>query len=543
MMQFREVTLNLRGGRGGHPNWGRSMAQTRIGSGVVVDAPASVGVSPRGAGAGLAAAAVAPADSSDLGKALSAAGLVLTADFDLEPAVRGPGSALGTGTKSVKVKVDVSRNESALLLVETEGGVFAWSYPQAREAKVPPGLGAALAAARGAATLTFDLSPASAAPGPSISLKSLKGSPLLDWVIDKTVGAVRTRVLKFAVGKIEDVVVERIEGGLRPGLTSLADGDPTLWWAGEAAPQVGGGPGPRRILLMVHGTFSTTAGSFGALASTSEGKTFLQAARTKYDAILGFDHKTLALGVDQNASAMLDALSPLLPNGSTIDAIAYSRGGLVYRAFAETHLPRSRPDLTLGKAVFVGCTNGGTHLAEPDNWQTLVDLYTNAVVAASRIVGAVAGAGPLNPVVTQSIETIASFVKYFAVVGVTDRRVPGLADMEPHSSLGEALNTADTGAGALADYFAITSNFKAKFDPEKGVTKELQQMILDKVTNRLFQEDNDLVVDTASMTAFGTRQGQLQDMHVFKFGDLEDVYHTVYFATPEAATKLQAWLI
>lgn len=515
------------------------MVQTRAGAAVTVTAPANVVITPRvgKSGPGLAAAPVL-ADTSDLGKALAAADLQLAADFDVHLAARAGPTLAG---EPVTVKVDVKADESALLLVETQGGVYAWQYPKTRVRKAPAGLGIA---AGGGATLVFELGAASrAGAGPAFGLKDLKGSPIWDWVVEKAVGVLRTRVLKFAVGKIEDAVVEHIEGKLKEGLTSLADDDATLWRADGTPAKIGACANPPRILLMVHGTFSTTTGSFGALTASAAGQAFLETARKDYDAILGFDHKTLARSAEQNAQAMLDALEPLLPKGAVIDAIAYSRGGLVYRTFAEVLLPIQRPDVKLGKAAFVACTNGGTHLAEPHNWESLVDLYTNIVMASSRVIGALTGAGPLNVIATQVIETIASFVKYFAVVGVTDRRLPGLADMEPGSAQINALNQATGPSDGLADYFAVTSNFKAHFDFEKGITKELEQMLLDGVTNRLFQNDNDLVVDTVSMTNFGTRQGRLQNTHVFNYGDREDVYHTVYFAAPETVEKLKAWLI
>jgi hypothetical protein len=516
------------------------MAQARLSASVTVETPPGVTVAPRtGEGAlGLDAVHV---DASPLGQALAAAGLSLAADFDLRPTSAAPSATLGAHASPVKVEVSVKADESALLLLETDGGVLAWSYPQARVHKTSPGLGLAPAGAA-AATLVFDLTPASPAAGAAFSFKGIGGSPIWDWVVRKTIGVVRTRVLKFVVGKIEDAIVDHIEGGLKLGLTSLAEADPIQWRALDHAPTVRAGQGPPRILLMVHGTFSTTAGSFSALTTTAEGQAFLAAARSQYDAVWGFDHKTLGQGVEQNARAMLDALDPLLPQGAIIDAVAYSRGGLVYRAFAEALLPARRPDIKIGKAAFVGCTNGGTHLAEPDNWETLVDLYTNIVMASSRIVSAVAGGGALSPIVSEVIETIAQFIKYFAVVGVTDRRVPGLADMEPGSALVKALNTA-THPAAPIDYFAVTSNFKPTFDPEKGLTKELEQMLLDRVTNRLFQTDNDLVVDTASMTMLGKLQARLKDSDIFRFGDVEDIYHTVYFGSPQTATKLREWLI
>lgn len=519
------------------------MAQLRVGAGVTVDAPQSVRVVPKAAArATLAAAPGAPADHSALGQGLQGAGFALAADFELQPGAAAPLAA--GAAQPVKVSVDVRGDESAVLLLEAPGRVFAWSYPQARQKK-PPGLGLTAPGGGAPATLIFQIAPArSQGQALGFGLSGLKGSPVWDWVVDKTVGVIRARVLKFVVGKIEDVVVDHIEGGLQEGLTSLASGDPTQWRADGAPIAALQGPGPRKILLMVHGTFSTTTGSFGALTGTVEGKAFLDAARTQYDAVLGFDHKTLARGADQNASDMLQALTNLgLPRGSTLDAVAYSRGGLVYRSFAETLLAAQRPDLKLGRAAFVACTNGGTHLAEPKNWEILVDLYTNIAMASARLLALVAGGGALNPVVSETLQLLGKFVQYFSVVAIADRRVPGLADMEPDSPLGHGLNTAPDGLARLADYFAITSNFRARFDPAKGITKELEQMLLDTVTNQLFQDDNDLVVDTDSMTTFGTRQPRLQDVHVFKFGDVEDVYHTVYFGTAQAPTQLSAWLL
>jgi hypothetical protein len=34
--------------------------------------------------------------------------------------------------------------------------------------------------------------------------------------------------------------------------------------------------------------------------------------------------------------------------------------------------------------VFIGCTNSGTALANPENWKAFLDLYTNLAVVAGR---------------------------------------------------------------------------------------------------------------------------------------------------------------
>ncbi len=95
---------------------------------------------------------------------------------------------------------------------------------------------------------------------------------------------------------------------------------------------------------------------------------------------------------------IMDALDRLgIPQGSSVDAVAHSRGGLVYRMLAEKVLANRRPDIKLGKAIFVGCTNGGTHLAEPENWAAMVDLYTNAIMAGARAIVGLAGGAMVSP--------------------------------------------------------------------------------------------------------------------------------------------------
>ena len=519
------------------------MASVSVTGSVRVDAPEGVTVTPRVApatSAALGAAAGAAADHSVLAEGLRGAGFEVAADFDLH--VSAPARQLGAAAQPVRVRVDVKAKENAVLLLEAPGGVFAWSFPQDRHAK-PAGLGVA-PAARGlsAGTLVFNLTPSEHQDGVGISFKSLKGSPVWDWVVRKAGGAIRTRVLKFVIGKLEDFAVDRIEGGLKSGLTSLAHDDPRDWRVGgDAVPSL---TGAKKLLLMVHGTFSTTTGSYGGLAAGTAGPAFLKAARSRYDAVVGFDHRTLGQGVEQNARDIMQALAGL-PQGAHIDAVAYSRGGLVYRTFAEEILAAQRPDIRLGKCVFVGCTNGGTHLAEPDNWAAMVDLYTSIALAATKLLTRLAGPGAraVGMVVSELIRLLGKFVQYLSVVAITDRRVPGLADMEPDSQLVKRLNAATTGSERLADYFVITSNFVPKLDPDKGMTAELVEMLLDRITNRLFKTENDLVVDTRSMALLGGRQARLKETNVFNYGDVEDIYHTIYFGADRTAQQLSTWLL
>jgi hypothetical protein len=510
------------------------MASIDAGAGVVVHAPDDIEIrvvagpaSPRawrgGVGAPPATELVVDALSADF---------TVARTIELSPRAAGT-RALRSAMVPPAIEVTVDAAESALVLAVGEGDVHAWVYPQ----PMPPPT--TRRRGRPQRTLTFSLGappPGGPARGAAAGPGARRG-PVLDWIVDRAVEPVRAYVLKFAVTNLLDLGVNHVEGDMPTGLVALAGDDPTAWRPGGAPLPAMRPDRPANILLMVHGTFSSTAGGFGQLTASPEGLAFLAAARAHYDAVLGCDHKTLALDPLTNARAMLTALEELgLPDNSTIDAVAHSRGGLVYRAFAEEVLANARPDIRLRTAVFVACTNGGTHLAEPKNWATLIDLYTNLALAAARV-GGVAG-----PALRFGIRTLGRFVQMLSEVAILDNHVPGLAAMEPGSTLIKQLNDAAGGLERLASYCAVSSSFSARREPRNGLSKEIAEFLIDRVTDRLFQQPNDLVVDTASMTTFGTRQPRFVADRGFSFGEGDTVYHTVYFATRELPNLLTTWL-
>jgi CHAT domain len=517
------------------------MAEVDAGQGVRVRTPNDVEVRVVQDGAPLRgtrrASRSAAAGTNDLRDILTEAGFVIAAEVELAPQRRGTRALRSDSSGSSEIEVAVSPSESALILVESAGAVYAWAYP--RQESRPPRRRASQR------TLVFSLAP------PAASQRRTRGSdarsgrrgPILDWIGDKLVEPVRAYVLKFAVNAIVDVAVDFLEGDKAQGLISLAGDDASLWRpSGAPLPRLSQDK-PANILLMVHGTFSSTAGGFGHLLLSDEGRSFLAGARKKYDAILAFDHKTLEVDPQTNATALMDALHTFgVPKDSSIDVVAHSRGGLVYRTFAEQVLPQRRPDIKLGKAVFVGCTNAGTHLAEPENWAAMVDLYTNAIMAATRVALAFTGGATLSPLVSGGIKIVGRFVQMLSEVAVTDARVPGLAAMQPTSATIKSLNLAEGGLERLATYYAVTSNFAARLEPHNGITKELAELILDRVTNRLFKVDNDLVVDTESMITFGTRKSRLEAGGTFTFGTTDDIYHTIYFVPGRVPIQLAEWL-
>lgn len=473
------------------------------------------------------AVAAAPGPSA-LGALLQGADFEIVAELAVAPIER-PGmrrADAGSG-----LAVEAAPGEDVVVLVEGPGGTFHWSMPIGRDSGSP------MARSRNRTDLVyFDLSKGAGDPIPSARRQR---GPIGDWIIGKLVDPVRTLVLRFVVSKTIDAAVRRIEGGNPTGPVVIRDLDPEAWIPAPLTQPLPQGA-PLRVLLMVHGTFSSTAGSFGALTTTAQGRRFLEQALDHYDLVLGHDHKTLADEPQENARAILSTLTSLkLPPQSTIDAVAFSRGGLVYRVLAEELLPTSGLDAVLGPAIFVGCTNGGTNLAEPENWAAMIDIYTNIVLAAGRAISGALSGGALSPVITFAIQTLGRFVQMFSQVAITERRLPGLAAMEPDGDLVVRLNKTDA-SPLTGPYFAITSSFS--FDPAvtTGFSRELLQFLADRVTDRLMGEPNDLVVHSAAMTEFGPRQIASDAVHAF--GEQGSIYHTVYFGSEDVAERLFGWL-
>ena len=386
------------------------MAEVTAGSNVTVRVPNDVEVrvvsgGPVRRGVRRGAPSAMPA-SNELKAALSAANLDIVAEVEIAPTRPGTRAIRRDRGAATEIEVKVGPSESALVLLEGAGGVYAWSYPQ-QDSRVSP---ARRAATR--RTLVFPLAPAAGGRAGTRGTPSGRRGAMLDWLADKFIEPVRAYVLKFVVTAIIDVGVDYLEGDKAVGLVALAGDDPAEWRPGGAPLPVLQQDRPLKILLMVHGTFSSTAGGFGHLMASEGGRGFLEAARQQYDAILGFDHKTLVEDPEANAMQIADALERVgIAQGSTIDAVAHSRGGLVYRMLAEKVLANRRPDIKLGKAIFVGCTNGGTHLAEPENWAAMVDLYTNAIMAGARAIVGLVGGAALSPFVSAGIKTSAVLCK------------------------------------------------------------------------------------------------------------------------------------
>ncbi|MGY4454011.1 pimeloyl-ACP methyl ester carboxylesterase [Bradyrhizobium sp. i1.3.1] len=333
-----------------------------------------------------------------------------------------------------------------------------------------------------------------------------------------------------------------LERNVSRGIVPIA-GDP-ISWSVETVETVEAAGGQQsialRVLLFLHGTFSTTRGSFGALVSSPAGKEFLEQAHNKYDMVIGFDHPTLSIDPAQNAKDLVVALDRLGSGRSMdVDVVSYSRGGLVYRALAQ--LLAQRTDISFNRVCFVAVPNGGTTLAEPENWEKFINLYTNIAMAGLRLLQLQPGALSATLVGKEAVRSIGAFVRYLASYAVADNGVPGLAAMRPNSSFLTAMSQ-DT---KEVHRYAVISDFEPELVGEgsiAGLPRQILSKIADGLVDELLGSVNDLVVNTDSMINFGRETARaLSDL--LDFGTTPQVYHTSYFVRPEVAKALSRWLI
>jgi hypothetical protein len=426
------------------------------------------------------------------------------------------------------ISIDVSLDEEAAVLFEKDG-IYSWGVSEDRRLNINAARGFELSSA--SLTIRFTIPFYLTSVGESAADRRF---PEFGISVDR----VRAYVFKFLVV----AAVNRLERGGQKQLIVMDSIDPEKWKAvdnlSDLVPPDDHAP---TILLFIHGTFSSTVGSFGALGATEYGRAFLQDSRDNYDVVIGYDHPTLSEDPRDNANDLLARLTRAdgLP-AAQIDAVAFSRGGLVLRCLNEDLLA-SRPHIArIQRALFVGSTNAGTLLARTENWRELIDLYTNLVVAGCAIVRLFGVTSIATTIFEQSLKSLGALIK--ALASQATAEVVGLAAMNPDGELVQHLNEAravDTHATA-AKYFTVTSDFDVSLADVSGVhsmPRTLVRWLINRGVDRLMHEANDLVVNTASMSA-GDSWATRFMMPSHAFGKNPIVYHTVYFLQKETVDSM-----
>jgi len=331
-----------------------------------------------------------------------------------------------------------------------------------------------------------------------------------------------------AVGALDKRLNPDIATALQPRLRSLRLQPSGVF---EFDTKDAKGPFAGRTLLFVHGTFSNANNMRLEFAEAGRpGLQFLNRAMQggrKYDQVLFFDHPTLTVSPFLNALAVARVLAG---SKGEIDVVAHSRGGLVVRWWLEVFGKSLDPKAQV-RAVLAGAPIAGTSLAAPDKIQHAMSLVSNIGSFAEKSLKLLGPANPFLWVAGKLLEVVVSVTGALAKTPLIDALIviaPGLSGQSAVSNNHE-LNSLRAGPVVIDPaYHAVTSNFETS-DPGWQFWRNFRKgRVADLAASVVFPGNNDLVVDTESMTDFGVPALALSGP-ACDFGTSETVWHCNYF--------------
>lgn len=310
-----------------------------------------------------------------------------------------------------------------------------------------------------------------------------------------------------------------------------------------------------RILLIVHGFISSTNHLIDEMCAIKEGEQFLKDlfAAGHYKQVLTFDHKTVSVSPVLNALDLHRELQVLGPTPETIDVICHSRGGLVTRWWLEglggTPSFGRRPP----RVIFLGSPLAGTSLASPARLRGVMDLLASIGSFFSEASEFGAGAAPFAApflVFAGALFKVFSYVtKAIAKTPIIDAGINMVAGISGMSRVGnnpELTRLRQYPRLPPPDYFAVKSHFRP---PNEGwrfwrYFYDLDDRAKNLFMDQVFDEPNDLIVNTASMTQLGPVAGSTPEVEdniadvagvkrVLNYDTNGKVHHNNYFRQPE----------
>lgn len=295
-------------------------------------------------------------------------------------------------------------------------------------------------------------------------------------------------------------------------------------------------------ILFIHGTFSSTIGSFGELRNSETWRYINQQFTKESNRILGFQHETLTKSPLQNVLELVTQL----PSDCTLNLITHSRGGLVgdlcvlfaetKRGFSEDLIQllekENRKDdvntirkiqqvvekkkIKIDKYIRVACPANGTSLLSKK-----IDTFFNVMLN----IASMASGG--NTIVTACKELISTIIDSKNDTSV----LPGLEAMNPSSPFLKVLNSKVKLIQPIESSLAVISG-------NSGINISLKALKV-LLLRMVFQSDNDLVVNTISMYQGAKRKNNIQ----YFFDEGSEVEHTSYFKNENTQKAIYSVLI
>jgi CHAT domain-containing protein/pimeloyl-ACP methyl ester carboxylesterase len=296
------------------------------------------------------------------------------------------------------------------------------------------------------------------------------------------------------------------------------------------------------ILVFIHGTASSTLGSFGDLSETRSAREWDRLFDTYGRHIYAFEHRTFSESPIENALALVRSL----PAEARLSVVTHSRGGLVGDLLCMD---------ALGEGLAAGFTRNDEDLklADEEDRKYLLELTGELAQKKFRIERYVRVASPARGTLLAGCHLDAFLSTLLHLIGLvpylqvspayavakriilqivknrTDPRlVPGIEAMLPDSPLAALVGQAQPKEGA--EIGVIAGDIEGG-----GLLKRIGVFLTDYIFFE--EEDNDLVVDTDSM--YG---GLARERGHYLFDQGADVSHFRYFANARTRRALQAWL-
>lgn len=398
-----------------------------------------------------------------------------------------------------------------------------------------------------------------------------------------TVGAVADPIVEGAKQKLAEWLGEQAEEKLHAALGVTALGAKALMWAIES--RLERKPGVYRwssasgqtaelldvdgqdlvrdaaagaLLVLIHGTASSSTGSFGDLARLPAADGQLLHSRFG-ERIYAFEHRTFSESPVENALALAAAL----PKGARINLIGHSRGGLIgdllcLRDLTDAQIDSYRAefagagDVPEGERERIKEEVAGAHAAERERLRELRKLLRAKRFVIERYVrvacparGTLLASANLDIFLSALLHLI-GYVPYLSATPLyhavqrgileiikhrTDAKlVPGIEAMLPDAPMARLLATAEPQPSVK---IAVLAG-----DIEGGgLLKRLGVLFTDYA---LFSGvDNDLVVDTDSM--YGGIARRANGCAFFDQGPTVSHFH--YFQNEATRTALREWLL
>ncbi len=297
-----------------------------------------------------------------------------------------------------------------------------------------------------------------------------------------------------------------------------------------------------RILLFVHGTFSKSEAIMDDLNGTAEGKQFFAKAKQEYDQILSFDHPTLSVSPVLNA---IDLSRHLAATDAKVDVICHSRGGLVVRWWIEALL--ANPE-RIGKVVYVGSPLAGTSLAAPPRLRAGLDLLTNVAEIVGKGSQLASTVVPLFTAVTGILKIFGSATKVLAKTPLIDATVfmiPGLSAQSMTGDNSAIIKLREGVDDATArSYHSVAADFEPTA-PGWAFWRYFQnplQRVADVGADMVFENNNDLVVDTSSMNELSDALSIPASRTMPQPAHRDVIHHLNYFRQPEVLSYFEKTL-